>query len=289
MNFKNIITEIEKTDPEVYERLSGRRDALKSFGTKVALAALPFAIGSMFQKAYGKTTDAVIDALNLALEFEYMEYTYYRQGNNTNSLIPSTDIAGFKSMEAQEKAHINFLNTTITALGGIPFKPNNYGASTTVAPYVPAAYEFTMGGVYTPFADYKTFLMLAQVFEDTGLHAIQGQMQTLLSNNTVLTQALQLQGAEARHAAFIRHIRRIAPVSAPEEPAPWITNNIAPATAFQQYYLSEDKVEYNGVIALNLPNPYYNNSQMPQVSATAAFDEGYDKTKIMTLIKPFKL
>ncbi|MBL7692568.1 MAG: ferritin-like domain-containing protein [Flavipsychrobacter sp.] len=288
MNFKNIITEIEKTDPEVYERLSGRREALKNFGSKVALAALPFAIGSMFQKAYGKTTDAVVDALNLALEFEYMEYTYYRQGTNTTGLINPTDLAGFKSMEAQEKAHINFLNTTITALGGIPFKPNNFTAATTVAPYVPAAYDFTMGGVYQPFDDYKTFLLLAQVFEDTGLHAIQGQMQTFLSNNAVLTQAFQLQAAEARHAAFVRHIRRIAPISAPEEPAPWITNNIPPTIPFQSYYLSEDKVEYNGVIALNLPNPYYNNGQTPQVSATAAFDEGYDKTKILSLIKPFK-
>ena len=76
MNFKNILREIEKTDPEVYERLSGRRQVLKSFSSKVAVAALPLAIGSLFKKAYGKTADAngVINALNLALEMEYFEY-----------------------------------------------------------------------------------------------------------------------------------------------------------------------------------------------------------------------
>ena len=56
MDFRNILQEIEKTDPEVYERLNGRRHVLKSFSSKVALAALPFAIGSMFKKAYGRTT-----------------------------------------------------------------------------------------------------------------------------------------------------------------------------------------------------------------------------------------
>jgi len=289
MDFKHIITEIEKSDPEVYERLSDRRSVLKNFGSKVALAALPFAIGSLFNKAYGKSTDAVIDALNLALEFEYLEYTYYHQGNNTNSLIPSTDLPGFQVMESHEKKHINFLNTTITAMGGVPFKPKNFGAATTVAPYVPAAYDFTMGGVYTPFSDYKTFLLLAQVFEDTGIHAIGGQMQTLLSNNPVLTQAFQLQSVEARHAAFVRHIRRIAPINAPEEPAPWITNNIAPTIPFQSYYNGEDRLEQNGIVIETFTNSYYNNGQMPKISATAAFDEPFDKAKVLVLIAPFKL
>ncbi|MCF8448358.1 MAG: ferritin-like domain-containing protein [Taibaiella sp.] len=289
MNFKHILSEIEKTDPEVYQKLSGRRDALKSFGSKVALAALPLALGSMFKKAYGKTTDAVIDALNLALEFEYLEYTYYRQGNNTGSLIPANDLPGFKAMETQEKAHITFLNTTITSLGGVPFTPKNFGAPTTVAPYVPAAYDFTMGGKYTPFSDYKVFLLLAQIFEDTGVHALQGQMSQLLGNNPILTQAFQLQSVEARHAAFVRHIRRLAPINAPETPSPWISNNIPPTIPFQAYYNGEDNVEHNGVIITNLPNIHYNNGAMPKISATGAFDEPFDKTRVLTLIAPFKL
>ncbi len=289
MDFKNILNEIEKSDPEVYERLSGRRQMFKSFGSKVALAALPFALGSLFKKAYGKTTDAVIDALNLALEFEYLEYTYYRQGNNTGSLIPPNDLPGFKVMEAQEKAHITFLNTTITTLGGVPFKPNNYTAPTTVMPYVPAAYDFNNGGNYTPFSDYKTFLLLAQVFEDTGLHAIQGQMSALLGNNPILTQAFQLQAVEARHAAFVRHIRRIAPINAPEEPAPWITNNIGPTPTFQYYYNGEDVTAQNGVVLSAIPNTYYNNGTMPKISVTAAFDEPFDKARVLSFIAPFKL
>lgn len=288
MNFRNILSEIEKTDPEVYERLSTRRNALSSFGSKVAVAALPLALGAMFKKAYGKTTDAVVDALNVALEFEYLEYTYYRQGNNTTSLIPSTDAPGFKVIENHEKQHVNFLNATITAMGAVPFTPKNFTDPTTLAPYVPAAYDFTSGGTYHPFADYKTFLLLAQVFEDTGIRAIAGQMPALSTNNELLIQAFQLQAAEARHSAFIRHVRRIAPILAPEEPAPWINNNIPPTIPFQPAYVGEDRVEQEGVVILSLPNSFSDNGSIPQISATAAFDEPLDKDKVMAIIKPYK-
>ena len=74
MDLKNILQEIEKADPEVYEKLSDRRGILKSFGSKVAVAALPFALGSLFKKVYGKNTDTVVAALNFARELEYFEY-----------------------------------------------------------------------------------------------------------------------------------------------------------------------------------------------------------------------
>ena len=47
MNLQNIVTEIEKVDPEVYERLDTRRSAMKNFanlGGKIALAAVPLAL-----------------------------------------------------------------------------------------------------------------------------------------------------------------------------------------------------------------------------------------------------
>src|SRR5271166_3624930 len=101
MNFKSILKEIEQTDPEVYERLSTRRHTLKSFGSKVALAALPLAIGSLFKKAYGQTsrTSTVITAMNFALEMEYLQYNFYHRCNNTGGLIPTADAPGFLTIE----------------------------------------------------------------------------------------------------------------------------------------------------------------------------------------------
>ena len=78
MNFSSILNEIERLDPEVYGRTSPRRNVIKNMSRTVALTALPFALGSMFQKAYGKSADVVTDTLNFALTLEYLESEFYK-------------------------------------------------------------------------------------------------------------------------------------------------------------------------------------------------------------------
>lgn len=284
MNLRNILNEIEKTDPEVYEKLSGRRDALKSFGSKVALAALPFALGSLFNKAYGKSTDAVIDALNFELKLEYFEYAFYRTANNTGGLIPATDKAGFKTIESHEKAHVNFLIDTITAMGGVPFTPNHYTDPTTDPPYVPKAYDFTKGGTYTVFHDYPTFLMMAQVIEDTGIRAYNGQLPTFIGG-PLFAQVQQIAAAEGRHAAHARLLRRL--MNAPEVPAPWITNDIAPKSPdFNPNYVGEANTTQMDVEITSLEGV---DGTIPALSATAAFDEPMDKVTVLSLLGSYML
>ncbi len=80
MNLINVISEIEKHDPEIYGRLDTRRKAMKDFARfsgKVSLAALPLALGSMFKKAYGQTNSTVNEILNFALTLEYLEAEFY--------------------------------------------------------------------------------------------------------------------------------------------------------------------------------------------------------------------
>lgn len=286
MNFINIISQIEKTDPEIYERLSPRRQVLKSFTAKVAVAALPFAIGSLFKKAYGKSTDALTDILNFALELEYLEYNYYRTANNTGGLIPDADKAGFVSIENHEKAHINFLSTTIAAAGEVPFTPKFYNPTATNPLYVPTAYDFTAGGKYPVFSNYGSFLTIAQALEDTGVRAYKGQIVNLLGNLPALAQAQRIHCVEARHAAHVRLVRRFS--GAAEYPAPWITNNIPPVIALQPNYLGEDNVTQRGVTISSLTDNSAPGNVVPVISATAAFDEGLDKATVAGLIAPFK-
>ena len=283
MDFKDILQQIEKADPEVYEKVSGRRNILKSFGSKVAVAALPLALGSLFKKAYGKTTDAtaVLDALNFALKLEYFEFNFYHTANNTGALIPTADQPGFALIETHERAHINFLTSAITSLGGTPYTPPNYN-STTRNPYVPTSYDFTAGGTYHVFEDYATFLTIAETFEDTGVRAYQGQIPAFLGTG-VLTQAMQISTVEGRHASFIRLIRRF--MGTVDLPRPWITNNIPPAIALQGAYVGEDKVIQKGVDITTLPG--VNGTTINQISATAAFDEPLDKATVASLIAPF--
>jgi hypothetical protein len=70
MDLLNLINDIQVADPEFADRISPRRAAIKnitSFGSKVAVAALPFAFSTLFKKAYGQTaTPSVNDVLNFA-------------------------------------------------------------------------------------------------------------------------------------------------------------------------------------------------------------------------------
>src|SRR5690349_13938193 len=119
MNLKHIISEIEKIDPEVYNRLDTRRSAMKSFANvsgKIALAAIPVALGSMFTKAYGctnGTTDTVVEILNYALTLEYLEAEFYNTAvSKGTALIPAGAPAGaIATIAGHETAHVNFLKT----------------------------------------------------------------------------------------------------------------------------------------------------------------------------------
>src|SRR5690349_19194324 len=122
MNFKNIFTQIEKVDPEVYERLDTRRHVMKEFSGiagKLTLAALPIAMAAMFKKAYGQTTTGIYGVLNYALSLEYLEDAFYKAGiaaSNGGTLnIPSAAAKGaINTIGAHETAHVNLLKGAIT-------------------------------------------------------------------------------------------------------------------------------------------------------------------------------
>jgi hypothetical protein len=211
MNFVNIIEEIEKVDGEIYERLNPRRAAMKSLfgmGKKISVAALPMAMGAMFQKAYGQTTpSAVADVLNFALALEYLEYHFYNHAL-VASTIPFTAAqkADITVIRDHELAHVNLLKGALS---------NGARAEITYA-----MTDFTAGGAFSNvYSDYLTFLKVALGFEDTGVRAYKGQAGNLLSQ-PVLTTALQIHSVEARHAAHIRVMLNAAGATTLK---PWIS------------------------------------------------------------------
>ena len=266
MNFSNILNELEKADPEVFEKTSHRRDIFKSFGSKVAVAALPFALGSLFKKAYGKSTDAITDVLNFALTLEYLEARFYMMGNAAPGLIPSSDAAGFTTIGAHETAHVNFLKSAITSMGGTPVTEPTF--------------DFTAGGTFADvFTNYTTFLAVSQTFEDTGVRAYKGQAGNLQPNHDVLTAALQIHSVEARHAS---HVRRLRMASAGVKP--WITLNQSgiPSTAVQASYNGEENTTQAGVQIVNIGG-----QNISANAASEAFDEPLDKATILSIVAPF--
>jgi len=282
MNLYNVIEEIEKADPEVYERLDGRRDAIKkfaSFSGKAALAAIPLALGSMFQKSYGQsTTQQIIDVLNFALTLEYLEAEYYVRGLDAPGLIAVVDRPAFQTIKMHELAHVEFLRSTILALGGTPVAKPTFD------------YTAGNGSMAGPFADvftnYGTYLAVSQTFEDTGVRAYKGQAANLISSNEVLRAALRIHSVEGRHAAHVREIRRRNGLLVPAGVLlqPWITLNQSGIASplVQPSYNGEELTTQAGVNVVGI-----NGFAITAEDASEAFDEPLTKAQVLAIVDPF--
>ncbi len=274
MNIINLIEEIEKVDADVYERLSPRRTAMKdffSFGSKVALAAMPLALGSMFKKAYGQTVPSpVVDVLQYALTLEHFEYNFYLKGCD-KAPIKAADQAALQAIRDSEGKHVTFLQKVIAAAGAKPVDAK-------------ATYDFTAAGTFpSVFSDYATFLAVAQVLEDTGVRAYKGRAGELLGQQVYLTAALGIHAVEARHAAKIRYMRRMngfAPAN-----KPYITGgNDTGIGAVNGNYAGEENVTQGGV---NITSLQGLSGNISVATATESFDEPLTAAQVLALVAPF--
>lgn len=288
MNIVNILEEIEKVDGEIYERLNPRRAAMKSFfnmGKKISLAAMPLALGSMFQKAYGQTAlpAAVVDVLNFALSLEYLEYHFYNHcivGKTPGSAV--TDVtfnfpnaasqAAITTIRDHEKAHVDLL---VGALG-----------SSARAAIAYADTDFRAGGAFASvYSDYNTFLAVAQGFEDTGVRAYKGQAGALLGS-PVLQTALQIHSVEARHASHIRQMRTAAGTAVYK---PWVSlgasgqANDSGVVAVDAVYAGEDLTVQAGANIVGIGG----NAGITKAAAVESFDEPLDKASVVTIANLF--
>lgn len=281
MNLQNIISEIEKTDPEVYDKLDTRRNVMKGFAKtsgKIALASIPFALGSMFQKAYASPaspSELVIDTLNFALTLEYLEAEFYKQAVASGIIPSGAAFTALTVIRDHEVAHVNFLKTAITA------------ANATPVSFTAASFDFTAKGTFPGvFTDYCTLLSVAQTFEDTGVRAYKGQAPNLISNNDYLTAALQIHSVEARHAAHLRQMRKAngSLVPAGVDVKPWITLNQSGigSAAVQATYNGEENVVQGGVTITNIGG-----QQISAAAASEAFDEPLTKEQVTAIVTPF--
>lgn len=314
MNIFQIISEIEKVDPEVYERLDSRRSIFKhmsGLGQKLTAAAVPLALGAVLNKAYAQTPVgiSVSDVLNFALSLEYLESYFYQAGQASTVLqsgFSATNKTALNLIASDERNHVSFLRTAITAAGLTPVpdpgaatfdftggKGNNAGPFTGV---------FTLPGIY---------LAVAQSLEDTGVRAYKGGAAALISNKAVLTAALNIHSVEARHASRLRTMRRGGAMndrassaaqsgSLTTSPKCWISGRdeggASPAQTAAIYgpgnntgapamvtFDAEDNVTQGGVnlqtalAALNFPASAF----------SEAFDEALDVTTVKTIARTF--
>lgn len=269
MNLQNIFSEIEKKDPEIYQRLDTRRDAMKQFrniGRVLALSAIPLALGGMFKKAYGRAPADVLAVLNYALKLEYLESEFYATAVAKPSLFPTDASKGaFTTIANHEAAHVALLKTAITGAGGTPVdKPT---------------FDFSGGIGLDPFNDYPTLLVVAQAFEDTGVRAYKGKATVLQENPDVLTVALRIHSIEARHAAHLRYMRRNQTNNTALKP--WITNAYNDVPPIQAVYAGEDNDVQATIPITGIA------SGITKEDATEAFDEFLTEEQVLAIAGMF--
>ncbi|MBJ6107737.1 ferritin-like domain-containing protein [Hymenobacter sp. BT523] len=240
MDLFQIIDDIAKVDPEVYDRFDSRRAAFRNFlgfGKKVSAAALPLAMSTLFNKAYGQTATPVVTAtLNLALQLEYLEFFYYDQALNSPGLnLTSEERRAIEIIRNDELLHINTLRGALGTAAIAPLTRQNFDYTTSqnksrtpvLAPLV------ALGGTTDPvngqFTDKAVFLLAAQQFVDTGVRAYKGGAPNLMSNKDILEAALNIHSVEARHSSRIRSLRRGGAL-ATAAPKSWITPDETTAT-----------------------------------------------------------
>lgn len=277
MNIEHIITELEKADPEVYERMSPRRKVMQQFaktGRVIALSALPLALSSLFTKAYGRGVTAVSDVLQYALTLEYLEADFYTQAVASGIIPAGAATTALTLIRDHENAHVALLKTAITGLG--------------VTPVTKPTFDFSAGSgsgngpFKTVFTDYSVLLAVAQTFEDTGVRAYKGRAAELVSSKDVLTVALQIHSVEARHASHLRSMRRALTGSTTIKP--WITGNDTAGigSAVQASYNGEDLTMQAGINIVGI-----NGTSISANAASEAFDEPLTSTAVLAIVNPF--
>ncbi len=273
MNFSNILHQISKADPEVFEKTSERRDVIRRWGKGMALSMVPFAVGGLFKKAYGKTTDAITDVFQFALLLEYLEAEFYNTALASPGLIPTPAAMGaIQTIANHENAHVQFLTNALITAGVAPNPKPNFdysgGSGTGTGPFT------------NVFVNYETFLAVAQTFEDTGVRAYKGQAENLMTNNEALTAALKIHSVEARHAAHIRQMRKAAMFG---DVKPWITNSESGITnnAVKPSYRGENNTVQLGVNINGIADGVNINA------ATESFDEPLTKAEVTGIVSAF--
>ncbi len=155
------------------------------------------------------TSPSVVDVLNFALNLEYLEASFYLYVT-TGSGLPAADmgsgagtvtggakaalvnpvvISAANQLATHEREHVEFLRSTIAAVGGTPVS-------------MPSL-NLAAGGAVTSDA---TFLAASRQLEAVGVSAYIGGAQYLTSSTVALTYAAQILDTESQHAGFIREL-----------------------------------------------------------------------------------
>ena len=320
-------TLLDTIEPTVVDALAEQADDIahgkqpnQYVKAAMALGSVPIMLGALATMAPAQAASTpVVDVLQYALVLENLENQFYLGVTGASGSpfaaafapvrgklagVNATIMPTLMLLSQHETAHVNVLQTTIKALGATP------------GMYDPAStFDFTgarkqggdpNGPFYQATQDVTFLLAATQGFEDTGVRAYKGQAGVLLGNK-YLTAALQIHALEARHAARIRRLRRLAVTAdATNQQIPLngavkgdgvaaagaptgVTLPDAVAKAFAAIYAGEGNTMQTVSVGGN--NVTVDVSKLtglaPNADTTLAFDEPLGATAVGGIVQPF--
>lgn len=212
-------------------------------------------------------TATVVDSLRLALLVAYLQSELYSRAVAAAGFIAPTDAVVFATLNTQEALHVTTLTTLIATRGGPALARPTFDFTAKGA---------LPGFAFTP-AQYETFRILAQAFEDLGVRASKGQVQELVADELALNAVLAIHAVEARHAAAVRRLRG---------KRAWITGSTLDdvPTFLQAIYAGEDVTTQGTVNVAGAIAPT-GGAQ----AASQAFDEPLTAAQVTAIVTPFIL
>lgn len=264
MNFNDIINDLA-ANPGELEKKDDRRGMLKGIGSKLAAAAVPFALGSLFtNEAHGQSKETINNVLNYILKNEQIIDKILSDAMKVDGLVPSEFRTQFETIHANNRAHMQLIKEEMAKIGGVPVEID------------PAKVDYAGGSgsggqFYKAMTVTDDFLVLMQVLTETILRIYKGQIYEVLSDKYVVRMLSCIHSAKARQSAFIRYMRNYwmgEPVK------PWITNTESDTDnpSAQTAYAGESNTIHAGIQTVRI-----NGLDITQEWATQAFDEPFNK------------
>lgn len=167
-----------------------RRSFLRrSVGVAAGLTALASATSARAASGLAETkNDTAILQFDLALE--YLQANLYTEAERLGSLTPKT-LAWARVVGAHERAHVQAIKGLLGPRKTVPSPTFDYGNVTS---------------------DEQAFIKTAVAFEDLTTALLKWQAPRL-DSRSILAAAATLHSVEARHAAWIRHVVGLEPVT----------------------------------------------------------------------------
>jgi rubrerythrin len=146
-----------------------------------AIGALQTRFAGLQKKDFGSD----VDVLNYALTLEYLEATFYEQGNK-KGLLSGEAKSYLEGVQKDEEAHVKAVKATVQKLGGTPVSPP----------------KVDFDGA---FDSKEKYLTTSFTFENTGVGAYLGAAGFIKSKE-VLQSAAGIYSVECRHAAIVANL-----------------------------------------------------------------------------------